>query len=284
MVRGRFSDLVVKTLGACLASGLVAGIPGVGVAFTAPANLTMPTGASFAQGTGTIADPSSTSMIITTNQPSTIIDWQTFSIPAGDTVDFQQPSSNSVVVNNVETNNPSDIMGNLDSNGQVFLINPSGIVFGAGSEVNTAGLVASTLGITNQEFDSGEYDFSGTTTAGVANYGTISVSGGGDVFLIGSTVVNENTITTQGGTVWLAAGQSVNITNAANPNISYLVTAPANTAVNVGTIIASGGTVVLMGGTVEDAGEIDTATATSGGNIDLLSSSDVTTTNKHNLH
>src|SRR5262245_54234213 len=75
----------------------------------------------------------------TINQQSdrAILNWQSFNIGSGNTVNFQQPSSSSAALNRIFQNDPSRIFGALNANGQVFLINQNGIVFGAGAQVNT---------------------------------------------------------------------------------------------------------------------------------------------------
>jgi filamentous hemagglutinin family protein len=85
---------------------------------------------------------------LTVNQTSqnTAINWNSFSIGAGNTVTFVQPNRNSIALNRVVGGDASVIMGNLNSNGQVFLINPNGVLFGRGAQVSVGGLVASTLG------------------------------------------------------------------------------------------------------------------------------------------
>src|SRR6185436_12205904 len=98
-----------------------------------------------------------------TNSPSSIINWQSFSIGAGEITRFIQQSSASAVLNRVTGNgatiDPSVILGALQSNGRVFLINPSGITFGAGAQIDVAGLVASSLGLSNQDFLNGKLRF-----------------------------------------------------------------------------------------------------------------------------
>src|SRR5271170_458240 len=84
-----------------------------------------------------------------TNTPGSIINWQGFSIGVGEITSFVQQSASSAVLNRVTGIDPSIILGTLQSNGRVFLINPNGVLFGAGSQINVAGLVASTLNLTN---------------------------------------------------------------------------------------------------------------------------------------
>jgi filamentous hemagglutinin family protein len=58
------------------------------------------------------------------------IDWQTFNIEANESVRFNQPSVNSIALNRVLGQDPSQILGNLPANGQVFILNPNGVLFG----------------------------------------------------------------------------------------------------------------------------------------------------------
>ncbi|MEX2326756.1 MAG: filamentous hemagglutinin N-terminal domain-containing protein, partial [Pseudomonadales bacterium] len=94
-----------------------------------------------------------------TNSPGTVINWQGFSIGANETTRFIQQNAASSILNRVIGPDPSMLLGTLTSNGRVFLINPSGIVVGEGARIDVAGLVASTLNLTNQDFAAGRYDF-----------------------------------------------------------------------------------------------------------------------------
>ena len=90
-----------------------------------------------------------------TNSPGSIINWQSFSIAPGELTRFVQQNASSSVLNRITGQNPSQILGALQSNGKVFLINPNGIVFGANSRVDVNGLVASSLNLTDADFLSG---------------------------------------------------------------------------------------------------------------------------------
>jgi len=109
-----------------------------------------------------------------TNTPGTIINWQGFSIGGDETTRFIQQSAASSVLNRVIWSDPSLILGTLVSNGRVFLINPSGILFGHGSRIDVAGLVASTLNLSNQDFLAGQLNFTPALLSGnVENRGSI---------------------------------------------------------------------------------------------------------------
>lgn len=86
-----------------------------------------------------------------TNTPNTIINWQSFSVASDEITRFIQQSADSKVLNRITGQSPTQILGSLQSNGKVFLINPNGVIFGAGSRVDVNGLVASSLAISNAE-------------------------------------------------------------------------------------------------------------------------------------
>jgi len=123
---------------------------------------------------------SSAKELIISNDPGTIIHWQGFSINAGETTRFIQLNAASSVLNRVIGPDPSLLLGSLVSNGRVFLINPAGILVGQGARIDVAGLVASTLNLSNQDFLSGSFDFSTVSAAAdVNNLGTITTPDGG---------------------------------------------------------------------------------------------------------
>jgi filamentous hemagglutinin family protein len=94
-----------------------------------------------------------------TNTPGTIINWQSFNIGAGEITRFIQQGSDSAVLNRIVGQDPTKILGALQSNGKVFLINPNGILFGQGSRVDVNGLVASTLNMSDADFLAGKKNF-----------------------------------------------------------------------------------------------------------------------------
>jgi filamentous hemagglutinin family protein len=138
-----------------------------------------------------------------------IIDWESFSIDADEMTRFIQPGTNSAVLNRVTGGDLSEIHGALRANGNVFLINPNGILVGPGGSIDVHGLVLSTLDLENGEFlAGGDQVFKGSSSAGVTNLGRINAIGG-DVFLIGRTVTNSGSVHAREGTVGLAAGEEV---------------------------------------------------------------------------
>ena len=105
----------------------------------------LPSGGSVVSGTASIQNTSATQQVITQGSNKAIINWQGFSIGQGNSVQFVQPGASAVVLNRVVGNDASSIFGSLSANGQVFLVNPNGILFGSGSQINVGGLVASTF-------------------------------------------------------------------------------------------------------------------------------------------
>ncbi len=155
---------------------------------------------------GQVSTVSSGNQLLITNSPGAILNWQSFSIMPGELTRFIQQSSTSSVLNRIVGQDPSKILGALQSNGKVLLINPNGIVFGGGAQVNVNGLVASSLNLSNADFLAGKLKFSATGSAGdVVNHGAITTPSGGQVYLIAPNVTNDGLITSPVGDVMLAA-------------------------------------------------------------------------------
>lgn len=248
--------------------------------FFSSAASALPQGASVVSGTASLS--TNGNQLSVTNSPNAIVNWQSFSIEAGARVQFNQANAQSAVLNRVIGTDPSSILGQLASNGRVFLINPNGIVFGAGSQINVAGLVASTRDISNNDFLAGRNLFNAApgNTANVANLGVIQTASGGSVYLVGQQASNGSgaLIRADNGQVVLAAGQSVRIIDGNSPQVSLSVTAPENQAVNLGQIIASGGGIGLWAAQVRQAGQLNVdAVAGPGGTIVLKSTTGRTT-------
>ncbi|MDF1824066.1 MAG: filamentous hemagglutinin N-terminal domain-containing protein [Verrucomicrobiales bacterium] len=148
-----------------------------------------------------------------------IIDWNSFSISDGEVTRFSQPGSSAATLNRVTGQDLSRIDGSLLANGRIFLLNPNGVVIGPGGRVDTAGFTASTLDLSNENFlEGGDLNFRGESAAAVVNLGEIS-SFEGDVFLLAESVLNEGTIRAPQGTVGLAAGNNILISESGNERV-----------------------------------------------------------------
>lgn len=206
-----------------------------------------------------------------TNSPNAIINWGSFSIAQGEIVRFLQQSGNSAVLNRITGQDPSRIMGALQSNGRVYLINPNGILFGGGAQINVNGLVASTLDIGNADFIAGKNKFfSGATAGSVVNEGAITTPSGGKVFLIAPDVTNSGLITSPQGEVVLAAGHSVQLADSSNPGMHVVVSAPEDQAINIGEVIAQGGKIGIYGALVNQRGTLNANSAVVGENGKII--------------
>ena len=197
------------------------------------AALANPFGGTVVAGSASVSANGNT---LTINQATNraIINWQGFSISPGELTQILQPGSNSAILNRVTGGNPSALLGTLQSNGQVFLINPNGILVGPGAQINVGGFTASTLDIDNSQFmQGGDLIFRGNSQASVINRGNINALEG-NIFLIGASVENHGILNAANGTVGLAAGQEVKLVDSAHPHL--LVSANSRSLSNVGVL------------------------------------------------
>jgi filamentous hemagglutinin family protein len=224
-----------------------------------------PTGQQVVAGQATFSQQGNVFSI--TNTPGTIINWQGFSINAGEVTRFIQQSSDSAVLNRIVGQDPSRILGALQSNGKVFVINPNGILFGRDSRVDVNGLVASTLNLSNADFLAGKKNFTAGAVAGeVRNEGAITTPAGGQVFLVAPNVTNTGIITSPKGDVVLAAGHSVQLVDSREPDLNVVVSAPADQAINLGQVVSQGGRIGIYGALVNQRGIVNANTAVVGEN------------------
>lgn len=192
-----------------------------------------------------------------------IINYNSFNIAQNETVQFYMPDVNSFALNRVVGDGGTSIFGNLYANGNIILIDPNGILFGSTANVNVGGLIASTRDISNQNFLNGAYIFGSldqipTEFSQAANYGNIVTRDGGFAVLVGSSVVNEGTITAPLGTVALASGDMVTVGVSGDGFVSVGIDKEVSHQVfdaegnpisdqikNTGTLEAQGGRVLL---------------------------------------
>ncbi|MEI6732748.1 MAG: filamentous hemagglutinin N-terminal domain-containing protein, partial [Comamonadaceae bacterium] len=209
-----------------------------------PVATALPTGGQVVAGQGSIAQAGA---VMTVTQTSTrmVNNWQSFDIGQSAAVNFVQPSASSMVLNRVLSAEPSQIFGNISANGQVFITNPSGVIFGANAQVNVGGLVAASMNLSGDDFLAGRYTFTGPGGA-VTNLGQLSAREGGLVALIGATVDNAGNVLAPGGQVALAAGQGARLELGSSGLISVALDAASAAKVqNSGLIAADGGRVLL---------------------------------------
>lgn len=205
---------------------------------------TLPTGGTVVAGSGTIAQ-SGSAMTITQASGNMAIDWQSFSIGQGNSVNFVQPSASAVALNRVLGSDVSVIQGALTANGQVFLINPNGVLFSPSAQVNVGSLVASTLNMATADFMSGNYRFAGSSGNAIINQGNISAAPGGTIALIAAKIINNGSLTADGGNVLLGAGSRVTLDMGGPVKLQIENDTLETLIANGGAIRANGGTVLL---------------------------------------
>lgn len=215
-----------------------------------PAALAAPESGSIRAGQATIQAEGGLTLIQQTSNRA-IIDWRGFSTAAGETVRFEQPSITSATLNRVTGGQVSLLLGRLDANGQILLINPHGIIFGKGAQINVGGLIASTANIDNQDFMAGRLAFSqpGQPGAAIINAGEISAAEGGLVALVAPQVRNDGIISARLGRVALAAGDTFTLDLYGDQLINLAVSdsqAEQFHVAHTGAIEAAGGKVVLV--------------------------------------
>jgi len=218
--------------------------------------LAAPIGGDVVAGLARIASAAG-STVVTQSTAKAAINWLSFNTAVGESVRFIQPDSSSVILNRVLGPNPSTLLGQLSSNGQVFLINPSGILFGKGASVNVGGLVASSLNLSDHQFMAGAYQFvAANNSATVTNEGMIQVNAdGGFVALLGHQVRNSGTILARLGSVALVGGAAITLDLGGDGLLNVVVDQGAVQAqVDNGGLIAADGGLVLL--STQAAGEL----------------------------
>jgi filamentous hemagglutinin family protein len=242
--------ICIYSLGAVVGQSLL-----IGTALAAPK------GGQVVGGQGAIQQNGSATVIQQDTQ-SMAIDWQSFNVATTESVQFIQPSSSSAALNRIFDQNPSQIHGAITANGQVFLLNPNGIIFGKEAQVNVGSLVAGTLDMSVKDFMEGRYDLKALEGKHgvVINRGLIKAATGGSVTLVGDAVANEGVIVADYGHVNLAAGRKATLDFDGDGLLRFEVsdevienaTALTDAVKNSGTIQAEGGQVLLTGIAAQD--------------------------------
>ncbi len=222
----------------------------------------LPTGGNVVGGSGTISQTGANQLTINQNSSTLSIDWQSFSVGAGNIVRFIQPDSSSLALNRVIGPDPSMIFGSIQANGRVVIMNPAGIYFGPTAMVDVNGLVATTSRMNQADFLAGNLNFSiaGDVNARVINEGFVNVALGGFAVLSAAAVENKGTIVAQGGTVVLAGTPTFTLDFFGDGLLKFASTGTVNQAPtganalveNSGTIQADGGRVLMTARAARD--------------------------------
>ncbi|KVZ93470.1 filamentous hemagglutinin N-terminal domain-containing protein [Burkholderia ubonensis] len=228
----------------------------------------LPTGHAVVAGQADIATSvDGRTMSINQHSDKLITNWQDFGVAGGERVSFHQPGSSSIALNRVIGTHGSQIDGRIDANGKVFLVNPNGVMFGAGSQVNVGSLVASTQNLSDADFLAGNYRFAGTSAASVINAGNITAADGGSVALLGARVSNTGLIQAKMGRIALGAGHAFKVNFDGSDLLSVQVDGGAvdAQASNGGLLKADGGEVLM---TARAAGDLLNAVVNNTGTIE----------------
>ena len=218
----------------------------------------LPTGGDIVSGTGSI-EQSAQDMVIQQKSQQLITNWQGFSIGSAESVTFEQPNSSAIALNRVVGVDPSMILGKLSANGQVFLSNPSGVVFGASAVVDVHGLLATTLNISDADFLKDNYQFSQDPVRQVAVINNGVINAVRYVGLAAPMVENSGSIIVADlGSVALASGTAMTLDFNGDGLINFTVTGAEGKFLkdrinNSGLIRANGGQVLL---TSKSAGDV----------------------------
>lgn len=187
------------------------------------------------------------------------IHWASFDLRPGESASFVQPSESSVVWNRIHGANPSEIHGSIQANGVVVLMNEAGFHFGPSAFVSAAGLVVSTAPVTPVESGSGLFwQFQGAPPGiPIVNYGRIQVGSGGSAFLIADRIQNHGTVTAPEGSISLAAGRDVLISERPDGRgLSAQVRLPSGSIDQSGRLVADAGTIALHAQVVRQTGQL----------------------------
>jgi len=259
-------------------------------ALAAPPVTELPTGGNVVAGQANI-NQSGLTMNINQTTNRAAVNWNTFNVGSDATVNFNQPSANSVTLNRVQSGNASQIFGQINANGQVFLTNPNGAYFAPGASVNVGGLMATTHSISNDDFMAGNYTFNRDGAEGsIINEGDLTAELGGYIALLAPEVRNQGVIIADLGTVALAAGESYDLAIDNNGTLTSLQVEPATIDAlveNRHAVKAAGGLVIfssqsintLQGGVINNTGTIEaTGISHDGGRIILEASNSISHT------
>ncbi len=238
-----------RSTGTVTLLGLV-GVLAAGSVYAAPPATALPTGESVASGTATFDRSVANQLTVNQSTGKLITNWNSFDIGSAATVNFVQPDAASIALNRVTSASATEIFGQLNANGQVFIVNPAGITFGLGSQANTGSLLASALSISDANFLNNNLTFERNGARGqVNNLGTLTANEGNVVFL-GPTLQNQRTIQSVKGNILMGNGDKLKV---ADHNLSLLQSSSIISLIrNTGTLNATRvevrkGQVILLG-------------------------------------
>ena len=212
-----------------------------------------PEGGAVTSGTAQIQTPDSQTTVVIQETPTVSINWQSLNLSPDELLRFEQPGSQSTALNHILDQRPSEILGQISSNGRVFLMNPNGIIFGESARINVGSLVAGAFQMDADAFKKDGQFILQTQPGVVENAGQIVAEEGGSIALVGQTVSNSGEIHAQLGKIQLLSADSATLSFDADGLIQFSVSKETlenslgyDSAIdNSGVLQADGGYVVL---------------------------------------
>lgn len=180
-------------------------------ALAAPGSLDLPQLSGISSGVATLSNPAAGQLVVNQSTARLIANWYSFDVGQQARVDFVQPDSQSIALNRIGSAQASQIFGQVNANGQLILVNPAGLVFGAQSQVSAASIIASTYSISNGNFNSSNWLFDRIgSTAAIDNQGQLTASTG-NVVLLANQIQNSGIIQSQQGNISLVNANQVRV-------------------------------------------------------------------------
>lgn len=231
--------------------------------------------------------PNAVGNTLTINQQNSraIYNWSSFNIGADGKVVFNQPNVNSIALNRIYDANPTQIYGSLQANGQLYLLNQNGFLFGSTARVNTSGLLASSLNLTDDIFNNGllsanknflpALQATGNESSIVVQQGAkiVTNADGQRILLSAKKIDNNGEIIANGGQIILAAGEKLYVNASADPALrGLLVEVDGGGGVtNTGSVTAERGNITAVGLAINQNGRMSATTSVSeNGSIRLI--------------
>ena len=265
----------------------MAGVPGV------QAELPVPHSTLAWSNNARIAAHTNNYMRIAQNQGlpgNWLLNWDSFNVSENSIVEFDQPSATHIALNQIYDINPSQILGSIEANGRVYLINQNGFLFGKNSSINVNSLVASSLAInmSDEEFINGDKNIATLINEGAPAFvgagglgditleqgAKITTQDGGNVLMFAPNIFNYGDIeTTSGQAILAAAEDKVYLTPSTDPSLrGFLIeVGTGGTVENSGYILSNLGNITLAGLAVNQNGVLEaTSSVNENGSIRLL--------------
>jgi len=220
-----------------------------------------PSGENIQAGTASITRSGLTTTI-NQNSNKLAIDWDNFDIAKNELVQFVQPSKNALALNRIFDNKASEILGQLNANGKIMLVNPRGILFGKDATIDVNSLIATSLMIDTDDFMAGNYQFEQfeALRGKIINNGNITAASGGAIALIGHIIENDGTLTASNGSVQLIGASDVVLSFDNHDQLGVIVNQEIldnqfnedDAIKNTGTLSAEDGYILVAGHVAQD--------------------------------